>query len=144
MIEVQDGIKIGNAIVCEDVRAEAGGKWSILGVFSGDIITAELPANIRLAVYMESHVSKPYKGPLNVRFRLDDNVLLEAQGNLDSQNGITVMPVPQLILGVERPGRLAIEIGRGDKWTEVAAKNVLLGTVKDGNFISSSASGQPS
>lgn len=46
-------LKFPNVIMCEDVREEARNKKSLLGVFSGDILVASMPALIPLAFYVE-------------------------------------------------------------------------------------------
>lgn len=135
MPKIIDEVEILNTIVCEDVRQEISGKWSILGTFSGDIIVPVLPTNIKLALYMESNVTKPYKGPMNLRMRLDNDVILEAPGRMDSKVGITVMPIPQFVIGVDHPGRLTVEVGTDDRWFEVSAKKLILGKMKDGNVV---------
>jgi hypothetical protein len=35
-------INVGNAILCENTRAELGGKYTLIGVYSGDILITEL------------------------------------------------------------------------------------------------------
>jgi hypothetical protein len=42
-----------NVIVCEDIRDEAGNKKSLMGVMAGDILVANFPATISIAIFME-------------------------------------------------------------------------------------------
>lgn len=144
MIEIADGLSIGTVIFCEDVRQEAGNKWSILGVLSADILVPSLPATVRLALYVEGEVANAYDGPLNLRLRLEDQELLVAQGKLNAQKGIIVLPVPQLIVSIPNAGMLRVDMGPGaDQWSEVAAKQVREGTFKDGALVPPSAPKQP-
>ena len=145
MVEVVDGIFIRTVIFCEDVRQEAGNKTSLLGVLSADIIVGAVPAPIRLALYMEGEATKPYRGPLNLRLRLDDQELLVAQGQLNAQPGLAILPIPQMVVVIPKVGILRVDIGKDpDNWHEVGAKKILVGTLKDGAFIPSSVSEQPS
>src|SRR5437016_351670 len=51
--------KFRNVIACEDVREEVGNKKSLMGVYGGDIIVSEIPAQIWLAFYIEKLPSEP-------------------------------------------------------------------------------------
>lgn len=42
-----------NAIVCEDIRPEKFNKHSLMGIYPGNIIVAEMPTAIQLAVFLE-------------------------------------------------------------------------------------------
>jgi hypothetical protein len=57
-----------NAILCDDIRNERGNKHSLMGVFSGDLVVAKLPAQVYLALYFE-HVSEK-AGELDVALKL--------------------------------------------------------------------------
>jgi len=145
MVEVLEGVVIRTVIFCEDVRQEAGNKWSVLGVFSADVIVGVVPAAVRLSLYIESEVSQPYKGPLDLRLRLENEEILVANGQLDAQPGITVLPVPQMVVGIPRGGMLHVDMGIApDKWVEIGAKRVLVGIFKDGVLTAPTTSQQPS
>lgn len=145
MIEVADGVSVRTVIFCEDVRQEAGNKWSILGVFSADIIIGVVPAAIRLALYIESEVSRPYKGALGYRLRLESEEIFAATGQLHAEVGIVVMPIPQMAVNLPRVGKLHIDMGVSpDKWVEIGSKEIRIGTIKNGELIPPTASGLPS
>lgn len=42
-----------NVVACDDIRDEIGNKQSLMGVFGGDIIVAQLPAAINFALYLQ-------------------------------------------------------------------------------------------
>ena len=46
-------VRVGNAIVCEDIRVEFGGKHSLLGVYPGDILVPEFTNFLKIAVFIE-------------------------------------------------------------------------------------------
>jgi hypothetical protein len=51
--------KFRNVIACDDVREEVRNKKSLMGVFSGDIVVAEIPANIWISFYIEKMPEQP-------------------------------------------------------------------------------------
>lgn len=60
--------EIKSLLTCEDVREEVGNKSTIVGVFS-DIVLENLPAVIRLSLWVEFIVSKI--GMHNFSIRID-------------------------------------------------------------------------
>ena len=67
-----DTIEVRNAILCEDIRHEIGNKNSLIGVFGGDILVAELPARIRVAVYYDAMVSVRGKIQSEIKLQFGD------------------------------------------------------------------------
>lgn len=141
MARIIDGVDITTAVLCEEVRPELNGKWTLLGVFPGDMAVPETPANVRLGLYLEAHVTKPYTGPLNIRFRLNDKEIMVAQGKLESQQGFVALPLGSVIVGFPEPGTIFVDLSADSKnWIEVLSKKLVIGALKDGIFIPSSTS----
>ncbi len=45
--------RIGNAILCDEVRPELHGKYTLLGVMAGDVLVPEFVNFLRVAIYIE-------------------------------------------------------------------------------------------
>src|SRR5580704_8644394 len=111
-VEVHDGITIINGLICEEVRPEPNGKWALLGVFSGDIVVPEVPAFVRMAVYFEAQLTKPYEGKMLVRFRLDDAQSLLVVGSVVATAvGPMNFPVPAVMVPFQQAGIIHIDMG---------------------------------
>ena len=76
-------LRIGNALVCEDVRQELGGKHSLLGVYSGDIIVQEFKDFLKIAVYIELFPIETGQIELEATFSYDGNDILKAKVEYD-------------------------------------------------------------
>jgi hypothetical protein len=127
-VKINDNLAINFTIYCEDVRPELNGKWSILGVFSAELLVAEFPANLKLAFYFEAQVAAGYKTKLHTRIRLDDTQVAIVSGDLKSdRSGITAIPIPAMILPFPKAGFISIDFSTDEiNWTEVASKEMRL------------------
>lgn len=69
-----------NAIYCEDVRNELGGKTSLMGIFASEMIVPVFPATIPRLVAMVKLRTPSDELPKTVRFVIyrDDEVLAES------------------------------------------------------------------
>jgi len=138
-VEVVPGVQITAAILCEEVRSELNGKSTLLGVYSGDLLVPELPANLRLGVYAEATASLAYKGPLHVRFLLNGEQIVLGNGTLNTEAGYIALPVSGMIVGCNKPGIVSVEFSPdATLWKEVISRQLKIGTFKDGILISPS------
>ena len=60
-----------SAVICEDIRQEASGKFSLAGVLGSVIDIAALPATAMIGLYAE--VRFPELGPVESHFRIVDS-----------------------------------------------------------------------
>src|SRR5262245_6739230 len=126
MIDIGHGVTIELALVCEDLRPEPNGKWTILGAFSGDIVVSQVPASIKIALYLSVKVSTAYKGEIFIRYRLDDTILAILKGKLDTVPNYLALPIEGIILNFETIGRVYFEASFDDEnWTILAEKKLL-------------------
>jgi hypothetical protein len=98
-----------NVNLCEDVRNETGNKKSLMGVFSGDILVAEFPAQLRVAFYAEY---VPQAGTTEHKLSLilslgKEPVTIEVV--LNTPNGqVAIIVVPQGIATFKEPSDLTL------------------------------------
>ena len=79
---------IVSAVICEDIRQEASGKFSLAGVLGSVIDIAALPATAALGVFAE--VRFPELGPVESQFRIVDS------GDNELIKGTLKLNVPSL------------------------------------------------
>lgn len=73
-------------IYCDDIRLEEGGKSSLMGVYSGDLITSRLPMllpKLCLFITVITPANQPFE-LLDVRVEQNGNILLETGNILDA------------------------------------------------------------
>ena len=89
-----------NSIVCEDIRIEMGRKRSLMGVFSGNIIVEEMPAQLQLAFYFD-YLAPKEAGTQEIRLQIyqDDDRMAEIKGVIDPTKGETgTIVVPRALI----------------------------------------------
>lgn len=131
--------KFRNVIFCEDIRTEGGNKKSLMGIVSGDLLAAEMPARIQMAFYIEYENDPDKKEPesLNISlWRGDEHVAhVEAFTNLSQPMTNLVLPRTIMAFPEATTFRLTVSIDGGEE-IELMRKHVSLATSLD-------ASGQP-
>ena len=131
---LSDTLSVDLAVVCEDVREEVGKKLSLMGVFSGDIIVAEMPATVRIAFYFAIHANKPGTYNMKVRFLLDDSAEPVFQGdgtiNVDPGNKIGNLVFPNGFMQFKEDTNLRVQLAaKEENWVEVISKRVSKGAI---------------
>lgn len=130
-----------NAILCEDIREEAGNKKSLMGVFGGDVTVPHFPANIRIAFYVE--YTPPEEGvshTLEFVLLLDESIAAKGRVNVPAGNNLATVVIPQGTALFEKEGELVLKFGVGDDLVEALRKKVLL----QGQMATASPSALPS
>lgn len=124
-------IRIKSAILCEEVRAEVGGKHTLLGVFSGNINVSKFPASIRLAMYFELETSEEavFTSKIRIKYGNKDPVVGDAEIRATEKTAALVTPM--MNLSAEEEGDFVTEISFGDdQWQEVIRKHIAIGPVE--------------
>lgn len=117
-----------NAILCEDIRDEVGNKKTLVGVFSGDIVVGEFPANIRVAVYFEYlPPESSEERNLDLVLMLGDALILKLQAQIPLAKGMASLVLPQGLLTIEGETEIIVKSGSGDEMVEVLKKKIIKG-----------------
>jgi hypothetical protein len=128
MSEQGSKARVLSAVLCDEIRTEDNGKLMFLGVYSGDLLAQELPANLGLSVYLDVFLPA---GEVTIEVRFSGNGVtkataeITASGPNDTRLGI---PTPRLPVSFETEGELKVEVrfNRDDDWQEVLKKRLLL------------------
>jgi hypothetical protein len=117
-------------IVCEDIRQEVNGKWSLMGVFSGDIVVQDFPAEIQLAFYIEYLPDSDEVGRMiKFDFKLlqDDTEMVKGHSESKIESGQTgTIILPRGIASFEKESRLRVFISVNEREEiEIVNKRIL-------------------
>lgn len=122
--------KFRNAILCDDIRDEAGGKNSLMGVFAGDIVVAHLPATINLAFFLQYFPDASDGPSLSSELRLlqDDREMGKFAMKADTPPAGQVVTIilPRGMLAFDKEGTLRMVVSMNGKEEEVLSKKVML------------------
>ena len=108
MDKPQDSFR--TVVVCDDIRDEIGNKKSLMGVFSGDIIVAEFPAYIQIAIYLEVLVSEDDKPTdIELSMKIDDSHIFGAKVTVSKQSSpwASIM-LPKGVITFEKESSLSL------------------------------------
>lgn len=130
-----------NIILCEDVRDEIGGKHSLMGVFSGDILIPIFPATIQLATYFQYEMGKSAQSEgkvaqdeidFAITMFVDDRKIATGRMNAPVKGGekFANFVMPKSLLTFDKPSRYRLVITLSDgRELEILNKQILQGTV---------------
>lgn len=115
-------------MMCEDVRDELGNKKSIMGIFSGDVLVSEFPAQFRIAFYIE------YVPPKEIREQGIDFTLTIANENVAAgkiivpaqHSDVVSVVIPQGLARFSEPGNIILKVGPEGDALEILNKKVRL------------------
>jgi hypothetical protein len=120
------------AVLCEFITRDISNKHSLIGVFSGDIIVSEMPATLRLALYLEVFPSSTGLHEISLKFNLGGKTIAEATAQSDVQEKekpiiLVLFPVD---IGVDQDTVLTLEAATtGNKSTTIIEKKIYKGEV---------------
>lgn len=127
MTKVGD-INILNAILCDDIRQEFGNnKLILIGVYSGDVVLSQIPAEILMAFYVE--LQAPV-GRHEIEIRLSGpqkgegifNATFESEGS-----GIGTLASPRIGINMAEEGTFRIDFRKGEgRWVNIISKKIIL------------------
>lgn len=122
-------MKVRTAVMCELCRPDLGNKWTLLGVFGGDLFVDTFPAQIPLSAYLEIEAVTP--GAHTMSIKVDGpGIEMRIEGGFDANGeaGVVSVPLPNLQVAFEKPGELVITVGLDDgEPVEVARRGIYLG-----------------
>lgn len=138
-------IAITALVVCEDVRHELFNKFSLIGAFSGDIAVGAFPAQIRLAVYLETeaHVARKYKLEIRILFNKEPMMGLVVDAT-PTTSGPSALGTPPVVLNFVSEGEIVFEAIVDGVSAFSRSKKIVLGDAPSPLLIKSNASGPPS
>jgi hypothetical protein len=100
-----------SAVLCEDIRQEVSGKFSLAGVLGSGLDIAALPGNAAIGLYAE--VRFPELGPVESQFRIvdsSDNELVKGTLKLNVPNlDVAPMTLGPFQLRIVREGAIRLQ-----------------------------------
>lgn len=123
-------MKLRNFILCEMVRPDLGNKFSLLGVFGGDLFVPSFPVQIQFSAYFE--VEKVAPGHRSLLVKVDaPGVDLKVEGGFDvsADPEVAALPIPNLNLTIEKPGDIIVSISIDGQ--EIASDRRVIGLAAD-------------
>jgi hypothetical protein len=127
-------IDIREVLFCDDIRREDNGKALLIGVYHGDMIVSNLPANLRLSFWLQGRAKA--SGESSVQFRLqlvhegeestDDLATLDASASGLQADTPTVLVFQAVHLKVDKPAKLTLSVLDDGSWREIASKKIAL------------------
>ena len=124
-------LKVINAVLCEDVRQEIGNKRSLMGAFSGDIIAAEMPAHIQLALYVDFKRNNPDEEvALDVAFLVDDSQIVKFRAKLERGSECATLVIPKGIVQFDKDGVFSVKITPDNQKEEEILRKVVMAAKK--------------
>ena len=120
---------IENAVLCEDIRQEVRNKNTLVGIYAGDIMVSQLPANIDLAFYLDGKYREKKSTPMEVR--------ISGPGRDAATAPIEFAPIgdtlgfamisPRMRVQLEQEGEFKVSMRElGGSWKTLIAKKVTL------------------
>lgn len=116
---------VTSAILCEFCRSELGGKTTLIGVLSGDIVVEQFPASFPVAAYLE--VRNIPEGLHSVRFRIttgEQSMDLEAQVEVRGEYGAFPLPTTPIELKDQAQLQVQFSLDQED-WVTVISRRVV-------------------
>lgn len=104
--------------LCDDIRQETTGKLLIVGLYSQDVVFAQLPAAAAFAMGICIRLDTESPAAVALRIRIDDATVAELQGDMQGRlESPFWLPLPPIPMRVERPGTLRAEASiAGGPW----------------------------
>jgi hypothetical protein len=118
--------EIGAVIFCDDVRREQNGKDILIGVYSGDILIANFPFTLVLALWVEYLPTALGEQEANFRISYDHKKIADLRVKVDVlERGPMGIPMTGLPLAGEKEGTLQLEFSSdGQKWRLIKERRI--------------------
>ena len=131
-------------VLCDLVIQSVENKPSLIGIYTGDILTSAMPARLRLALYAEFVPPANGQYHIEIDIKADGNKLMKGAVEIkDAVAGITAMiPLPGFELGVDGPVQLEVTASVNSARAQVILKKKIMKNPVPGPGVSSPPSGQ--
>lgn len=104
-------MKARNLVLCELCRPDLGNKFSLLGVFGGDLFSSTFPVTIPFSAYFEVADMEPGSHSMVITVSVPGgDVKIEGVIDVAQAGDIASLPLPNLNINLERPGKLTVQV----------------------------------
>lgn len=110
-------VEVRGVILSEDVRHEANGAISIMGIASGPISSTEFPTRrrISLSLFLDAIKAGSVTLITAVLWKGEERWSVETELEVDEPGTGITLPIGGTIAGFDEPGRLSIEVRQNEK-----------------------------
>lgn len=104
--------RIRNCLLCDNVIQDIHNRYTLVGVFTNDVLVAEFPARIRLAFYGEFVVKQAGEYLIELSIDVDNNPAIKIGANVTVVNSdeVTALAVPNLDITIKQEVELTISV----------------------------------
>lgn len=130
----RSNIKIDNAIVCDDIRTEQGGKLLMIGVYFNELVYQEFPVKAHLQACLIGRCKGDFSLDFKIEFQADDDESsISREGSIVAENEFNKSEFSELLIPIRLEpmqlnctGKLLIKIRptSGKNWKEISSKRV--------------------
>lgn len=122
-----------NCLICESLIQDTYNRYTLVGVFTNDVIVSELPARIRLALYGEFSPTSTGEHRIELAFALDDKEFARvvAVVNVVNTSELIVVAFPGFDVGIDKELELIATVRFNDetKSRELIRKKIKKGAI---------------
>jgi hypothetical protein len=128
---LNDIISLNNFLLCEDVREEINRKHTLVGVYSGGILVAKFPANIRLAAFLELSFQTDGKHILFLRMRYKEREIAQLEAEITvGTAGVGILALQSFNLNALEAGNFEIDVSANkETWMLAIKKSISVGEI---------------
>lgn len=124
--------KLRNFLLCDMVVVDVHNKHTLVGVYSNDIVVAEMPVRLPIALYGEFVPAQDGDHQIGFEFKMDGKIFGKLQVQLKITTTAEVVPItfPRFEAGIDRPLALSISATiDGGRAQEIVYKRVIHGAI---------------
>jgi hypothetical protein len=127
MPEASTKASVIDVLVCDDIRTEDNGKPMLIGVYSGDILVPDFPANLVLALFIGIRLPVG-ETAIEVKLSVGNRVGPEIEFTVEGPVGGTFyLPTPKMPLSFNEsePLNVFCRFNKRGRWLEVLKKRII-------------------
>ena len=117
-----------SGLICDDVRFEADGRVSLMGILPPTVAVPEFPHPMEIHPVMLLHGEKVGDCSVTTRLRWKGEVRWEVESELSVSEigGTNPLPMGRTVAGFDGPGELALELETDGKTTVLSTFQIVL------------------
>lgn len=120
-------------LLCDMVVVDTFNKYTLVGVYTNDIISPEFPVRLRLALYGEFIPTNAGNHNIEMDFKLDDKPFAKVRIGISAakSNEASVISVPGFEVGIDRPLAFTVTaiVNGAGRPKEVLRKRIIQGPI---------------
>lgn len=123
-----EGFSVETALICDEARIEANGKYFLIGVYTGDVVVASTPVDLLLTGFLILNAPTAFTTELNIRAAINGTKVSQLQGTISAETGGAIpIQIPAAIRDLKEQSvfSIMIQIDNGD-WHTVVSRLIVI------------------